>query len=192
MIARIALIVALLLPVAARAEAFAFVDFGRVKQESTEAQRIAAEIQSDGDTKQREMDAARQAITQVKECQPTGATKTLPPDGAACQRAAAPLVDKYNALAKMNQADLAKHDKAAWGVWRKRVSDVTVKLQSARHVTILGAMPLVEDKRDLTDEFIRLLNASDVVAIAEERDRLKEENAKLKAANPSAPADAHK
>ena len=65
----------------------------------------------------------------------------------------------------MDDDDLTKDTRDAWEVWRKRLSDVTAKLEAERHVKVLGAVPLVEDKRDLTEELVKRLNESDVVAL---------------------------
>ena len=157
---------------AVRAETFGFADPVRVgRRKSTEWQRLAAEVQADQDTKKREDDAAFDA-----------ARKAKPADAQA-------LADKFRQLAKINGDDLLKHYKEARGTFEKRRAEVAAALEREKHVTLILAPPAVPNpKRDLTDELIKRLNASDVQAIVEENTRLKAEKAALaKPAPPTVP-----
>ncbi len=149
----LALFALLALAPAARAETLAFVDTGRVYAESTEWQRLSGELQSDDQAKKAEVSAAVAAFQKAQ------AAKAKPAELQALQQ-------KAITLNKMDSDDLAKHEKESRAAFRKHLSDVTAKLEAERHVKVLGAAPLVEDKRDLTDEVIKRLNDSDVVTLA--------------------------
>ncbi len=172
---KIIILVVALMAVApsARGETFAFVDQGRVYQESTEAQRIAAEVDADKSRKEAEVKSAVDAWEKAQQAKAKSADVEA-------------LRGKAAALFKMNADDHAKHAKEAWASFRKRLSGVTAKLEAERHVKILGAAPLVEDKRDLTDELIKRVNESDVVALAAKVAALESEKARPSAAPPAA------
>lgn len=161
---------ALAAPVA-HGETFAFVDPVRVDVESTEWQRVWAEIQGDKTTKDREIEAAIEAARKAK------------PADAQAQAV------KAQKLAKMDQEDLSAHQKTARAAFEKRRAEIGAALEREKHVTILLAtLAVPKPGRDLTDEVINRLNATDAQAIAAENVRLTEENARLKAEKaPAAP-----
>ena len=174
------ILAALLAPLTAHAETFAFVDSVRVYSEATEAKRVTTEIQADRDTKEREIGAAQDAVKRAQ------IAKAKPADVQSLQQ-------KADALAKMDSDDFAKQKADATAALRKRVGEVAAKLAADRHVTILPVTPLYPVAgRDLTDELIRRLNASDQQAMAEENARLKAKVAALEAAKPTAPHPAGK
>jgi len=157
---------------AAHAETFAFADPARVDAESTEWQRLSAEVAADQAKKQREVDSAIAAANAAK-----------PADARA-------LGEKATALGKMDREDLASHWKSARAAFEKRRGEVAASLEREKHVTILLAPPAVpKPGRDLTDDLIKRLNASDAGALAIENARLKAENAALsRPAPPVVPA----
>lgn len=153
------------------AETFAFADPSRIDTESTEWNRLWSEVQTDKATKDREINAAIDAARGAKPADAQG------------------LSDKARKLAKMDQDDLVAHEKTVRAAFEKHRGEVAAQLEREKKVTLLLAVTAApKPGRDLTDEMIKRLNASDGQALAEENARLKAENAALtKPIAPSVP-----
>lgn len=164
---------ALAAPASARAgEVFGFVDSSRAYSEATEPKRLLSEVQQDFQAKQREIQAAQQAVESSR------AKKAKPADVAA-------LEEKARKLSEIDQADYDKHREQVASTLRKHFAAVCDRLRAENHLAhILNQLPL-DTAPDLTDEAIRRWNASDVDGIASELQRknaeLAAENARLKA-----------
>lgn len=149
-----------------------FVDTARVFAVATAPVRLFAELAADKQTKDNEVSAAVDAFQKGK-----------PADREALRQ-------KAISLGKMDQDDLKKHDEETRATVRKALTDVLDRLRAEHHLAQVHAGPgLIESPGvDLTDEAIKLMNAADSQALAEENAQLKAENAALtKPAAPSVP-----
>lgn len=149
-----------------------FVDTARVFAVAAAPVRLFAELATDKQTKDGEVSAAVDAFQR----------------GKPAEREA--LRQKAIGLGKMDQDDFKKHDEETRATVRKALADVLDRLRSEHHLAQVHAGPgLIESPGvDLTDEAIKLMNAADSQALAEENAQLKAEKAALtKPAAPSVP-----
>lgn len=162
MIRLFVVLAALLLPAAAHADTFGYVDINRVYQEASEPARAIAALNAE----QAQVAKAREA-----------ADKSLLPHSA-----------KSDADAQLRVYQQHQQDTAA--ALQARLAPILAKLKAEhRFADILPVVPLTPTKADLTDELIRRWNALDVQANAEENARLRAQVAALQAKT-AAPAPA--
>lgn len=171
---KFALILAMLmLATPARAgDFFGFVDSSRAYSEATEPKRLLGEVQQDFQAKQREIQAAQQAVENAR------AKKAKPADVAA-------LEEKARKLSEIDQTDYDKHREQVASTLRKHFAAVCDRIKVEKHLAhILNQLPL-DTAPDLTDEAIKRWNAADTDGLASELQRknaeLVAENARLKA-----------